>query len=98
MDDLIRQAIAERRIVSFRYNGQRRIGEPHLLGLAQGRARLLVYQTEGSSQNGPYPRWRQCDLSDIARFILTSRTFESARLNAAGSLKDWDEVWAIVQD
>ena len=27
MDDLIRQAIAERRVVAYRYNGQRRVGE-----------------------------------------------------------------------
>jgi hypothetical protein len=33
MDELIRQAIAERRVIAYRYNSQRRVGEPHLYGL-----------------------------------------------------------------
>ena len=98
MDELIRQAIAERRIVGFRYNGQRRVGEPHLFGQSNGRPHVLVYQTGGTSFAGPYPSWRRCDLKGITRFGLTTRTFGYARLNPSGDYSEWDEVWAMVKD
>ena len=98
VDELIRQAIAERRIVGFRYHGQRRTGEPHLFGTSNGRPHVLVYQTGGTSFAGPYPNWRRCDLSGITRFTLTTRTFQTARLNPTGDYSEWDEVWAMVKD
>lgn len=97
VEALIRQAIAERRVVGFRYHGQRRIGEPHLFGRTNGRPHLLVYQTGGTSFAGPYPSWRRCDLAGITRLGLTNRTFQFARLNPTGGYSEWDEVWAIVE-
>ena len=97
VDELIRQAIAESRVVAFRHRGQRRIGEPQLYGKANGEPQLLLYQTGGSSfTSGPYPVWRRCSLSEITRFVVTSRTFPGARLDPKGEHPDWDEVWAIV--
>ena len=97
MDELIRQAIAERRLVAYRYNGQRRVGEPHLYGVQNGQPALLVYQTEGTSFAGPYPNWRRCDLSGITRFTITGRKFEHPRLRSSESLREWTEIWAIVR-
>jgi hypothetical protein len=97
-DELIRQAIASRSIVACRYNGQRRIGEPHLYGVAKGRPTLLFYQTEGSGMFGPYPVWRRFTVDDIVRFTVTSRTFSQTRLNPDGDRGEWDEVWAVVAD
>ena len=96
MDELIRQAIGGRRVVSFRYNGQRRIGEPHVYGAINGRPHLLLYQTSGSSMNGPYPRWRRCEVSSISHFVITARTFEAARVSGGSVLAEWDTVWLAV--
>jgi hypothetical protein len=95
VDELIREAIAGRRVVAFRYNGHRRVGEPHLYGSANGRPHLLVYFTGGTTMAGSYPTWRRCDLDRIARFVVTGRTFEGVRVNPADH-RDWDEIWAIV--
>jgi hypothetical protein len=97
MDELIRQAIAERRIVAYRYNGQRRYGEPHLYGVMDGQPKLLVYQTGGTSFSGPYPNWRRLDLAGISRFTITGRSFEHPRLNSSAEHPEWTEIWAIVR-
>jgi hypothetical protein len=97
LDEQIRQAIAGRHVISYRYNGHRRIGEPHLYGTVNGQPKLLVYQTGGTSMAGPYPTWRRCDLSSIARFVVSTRTFTQTRLNASDAASEWDEIWAIVE-
>jgi hypothetical protein len=97
MDELIRQAIAERRLVAYRYNGQRRVGEPHLYGLRNGQPTLLVYQTEGTSFAGPYPNWRNCALSGLTRMTITGRSFQHPRLSSTDSHREWSEIWAIVR-
>ena len=97
MDELIRQAIAERRLLAYRYNGQRRVGEPHLYGLRNGQPTLLVYQTEGTSFAGPYPNWRHCALSGLTRMTITGRSFANPRLTSTDSHRDWAEIWAIVR-
>jgi hypothetical protein len=96
LDELIRQAIAERRIVAFRYRGHRRIGEPHLYGLANGKPQVLVYFTGGTTMAGSYPTWRRCDLDFVARLTVTTRSFQGVRVNRANQ-PDWDEIWAIVE-
>jgi len=97
MDELIRQAIADRRLVAYRYNGQRRVGEPHLYGVMNGKPTLLVYQTEGTSFAGPYPNWRRLSLDGISRFTITGRSFEHPRLMSS-VLNEWSDVWAMVSE
>jgi hypothetical protein len=97
MDEIIRQAIAGRRVVAFRYRGRRRVGEPHVLGTKDGRAQLLVYQTGGSSTIGSFPSWRRCDLDEVSHLTVTGRTFQGAHVNADSARDDWDEIWAIVR-
>ncbi len=97
IDQLIRQAIVERRVVAYRYDGQRRVGEPHLYGLSNGKPMVLIFQTDGTHVAGPYPNWRRCDLDRLARLTTTSRTFARARLSPDADHADWDEVWAIVR-
>ena len=85
LDEEIRQAITERRVVGFRYNGQRRRGELHLYGKSRGQPTVLLYMTGGSFMGGPYPTWRRCDVSAITRFGISTETFPSPRL--AGQIR-----------
>jgi hypothetical protein len=97
LDEQIRQAIAERRVVGFRYNGQRRMGELHLYGKSKGQPTVLLYMTGGSFMGGPYPTWRRCDISAITRFGLLTVTFSQPRLNPNDSFSEWDEIWEMVK-
>lgn len=96
LDEQIRQAIAERRVVGFRYNGQRRMGELHLYGKCRGQPTVLLYMTGGSFMGGPYPTWRRCDISAITRFGISTVTFSQPRVTLEAMEREWDEIWAIV--
>lgn len=96
LDEQIRQAIAERRVVGFRYNGQRRMGELHLYGKSRGQPTVLLYMTGGSFMGGPYPTWRRCDISAITRFGISTVTFSQPRVTREAMQAEWDEIWEIV--
>jgi hypothetical protein len=96
MDQLIRQAITERRIVKFTYRGQQRSGEPHVYGMVDGLPQVLIYQTGGSSSRGRLPGWRRCDLEAMRDISLTGEAFAGRRSNPSGDHSEWDETWAIV--
>lgn len=66
VDTLIRQALAERRLVKFSYHGHTRVVEPHALGhVTEGRRALLGWQVSGGSTSEPPPGWRTFVLADI---------------------------------
>jgi hypothetical protein len=96
MDALIRQAISERRLVQFMYQGYTRIGEPHVYGRNDGVSQLLIYQTGGGSRSGRLPDWRRCDLPQITAFQLMNETFPGSRPNPSGRHSAWDQTFAIV--
>ncbi len=74
--DQLRQALAEQRVVSFRYHGHARRVEPHALGrVTEGRLALLGWQVAGGSASEPPPGWRTFVLAEITGFKLTRKTF-----------------------
>ncbi|HEY0865461.1 MAG TPA: WYL domain-containing protein [Lacunisphaera sp.] len=75
-DELLRQALSERRVVQFKYHGYSRRVEPHALGRATGdRPALLGWQVSGGSASEPPPGWRTFVLADITEPRLTRATF-----------------------
>jgi predicted DNA-binding transcriptional regulator YafY len=75
-EDLLRQALAERREVEFTYHGFPRRVEPHALGHAtEGRLALLGWQVAGGSASEPPPGWRTFVLVEITELKLTRETF-----------------------
>lgn len=87
MVDQLRQALAEQRVVSFRYHGHARRVEPHALGrVTEGRLALLGWQVSGGSASEPPPGWRTFVLAEITGFKLTRQTFTTrADYDAAAS-------------
>lgn len=76
MEQELRRALAERRIVQFKYHGHSRLVEPHALGhVSEGRLALLGWQVSGGSASEPPPGWRTFVLAEISRFKLTRKTF-----------------------
>jgi predicted DNA-binding transcriptional regulator YafY len=75
-DELIRQALVERRVVQFKYHGYSRRVEPHALGRVTGdRPALLGWQVSGGSASEPPPGWRTFVLADIKSLKLMRPTF-----------------------
>ena len=96
MDTLIRQAIAEKKLMEFRYQGYARIAEPQIYGRKGGVRQLLVYQLRGESRSGRLPGWRRVDLPGISGLRILDETFAGRRDNPSGEHSPWDETFAIV--
>ena len=96
MDQLIRLAIRERRLIEFWLHGFKRIAEPHLYGVHGGAHQLLVYQTGGGSRSGRLPAWRRVDVDEVSHLMVLEERFPGSRL-ASGRHKDWDQILEVVE-
>jgi predicted DNA-binding transcriptional regulator YafY len=73
--DRICGAIAERRVIEFRYKMELRRVEPHLVGYdSNGDLTLSAYQTSGLK-----PGWRDFHLTKLSELTVTEARFEHAR-------------------
>lgn len=78
--DVLAQAIEERRVVTFTYDGFLRVVEPFLLGTTTaGRPALRAYQTAGGSRSGTVPGWHLFSLDKIVGITMTPTTFSGVR-------------------
>jgi len=76
------QAIKDHKIITFTYNDEYRVIEPHSYGRNKntGNNLLSAYQIEGGSVSGsPIPGWRMFNLTKIRNLIVTDKTFPHAR-------------------
>ncbi len=74
--ELLRQALAERREVQFKYHGYSRRVEPHALGRAtENRPALLGWQVSGGSASEPPPGWRTFVLEELSALKLLEKKF-----------------------
>jgi hypothetical protein len=96
VDQLIRLAIRERRLIEFSLHGFKRTAEPHLYGVHKGVYQVLVYQTGGGSRSGRLPAWRRVDLDEISQLTVLEERFRGGRL-AVGRHKDWDQILEVVE-
>lgn len=77
---LLKQALNERRVVTFSYHGHERKAEPHALGKGtKDKPVLLAWQTGGGSQTEPPPGWRVFLVAEITGLTLTDTTFAKPR-------------------
>jgi len=77
VEELLRQALSERRVVQFKYHGYSRRVEPHALGRVTGdRPALLGWQASGGSASEPPPGWRTFVVTDIKSLKLMSSGFK----------------------
>lgn len=76
MDDLIIQAITERRILSFSYKGTTRQVEPHTYGNRHdGRDALCAWQVTGGSGTD----FRLFFVGEMSALSIERETFEASR-------------------
>jgi hypothetical protein len=81
--EVLECAVAERRTVKVIYHGHERVLCPHALGWKDGRAKALVYQSDGTTSSGPLPvdprqRWRSLFVDEIEHATLVDDKWETA--------------------
>jgi predicted DNA-binding transcriptional regulator YafY len=74
-------AIQNKRVLEFIYDGCHRIVEPHAVGYSSERNLLLrCYQVEGQSRRSPIPDWRLMTVAKIKNLtVVPDRHFTSPR-------------------
>jgi hypothetical protein len=95
-DQLLIEAIENRRLVSFILDGFRRVAEPHDYGIINGVARLFFYQIGGGSQSGRASGWRWGKLSKMSKLEILDETFAGPRPARSGRHIHWDVLMATV--
>jgi hypothetical protein len=98
-DRILRRAIADRRLVAFRFDGLPRVGEPHDYGIAQSALRLLFYQVGGESRSGRPVGWRlvaTARITDLEILHGPDDRFPGTRPAPSGRHRRWDRIIASV--
>lgn len=73
-------AIKQKKLLEFYYDGFYRKVEPHTLGVSKKENDLLsAYQIEGGSKDGKVPDWKQFNLEKIERLNTLDEIFEEPR-------------------
>jgi len=96
VDQLLRTAIREKRLVAFVLDGCERIAEPHDYGIMNAAPRLFFYQVGGASRSGRPIGWRWADLGKISELKLLDRRFAGPRPAPSGRHVRWDVLYASV--
>ena len=97
VDDRIREAIAERRLVEVGYKRRQRVVEPHDYGCQKGADRLLVYQLSAAASFGQDAAgWRLLDVSRIESLVVLDTAFRGSRRESSRDHYKWDVLYARV--
>jgi predicted DNA-binding transcriptional regulator YafY len=76
----ISQAIQEKRLLRFWYDGYSRTVEPHTLGSDfKGHKALRAYQVGGGSSSGECRGWKMFHVAEMSSIALLADTFGGAR-------------------
>lgn len=76
----LEDAIINRQVVRFVYDGLQREVEPFLLGTTTaGRDALRAYQTAGGSRSGTVPGWHLFSLGKIVGLTTCQKRFSGVR-------------------
>jgi hypothetical protein len=80
MNEVLCAAIRSRRVVTFYYDGGRRIVEPYCYGASgAGHELLRGYQTAGYSRSGAPQGWKMFRIAELSGLALTDEVFANTR-------------------
>lgn len=97
MEDEIMNAITQKQVITFVYDGRTRVCEPHVFGIANRKNQVLCYQTGGGSVRGGVPEWRRFDVARIEDLVVTKDEFPGVRPIPKGPHSIWDSVILVVE-
>lgn len=72
-ESLITQAIANKSLIHFNYEGHSRCVEPHHYGLLNNTKQLHAYQISNGSNCGHIPEWRNFKLDLITHLSIDKK-------------------------
>ena len=98
IDEQLRHAIENKRLIDVSYNGKRRIVEPHDYGIHNGVERLLVYQLRSmpASSDRQATGWRLLDVSKIQSCVALTESLRGSRGQAHRNHLKWEILYARV--
>jgi predicted DNA-binding transcriptional regulator YafY len=97
LDQQLRSAIANKRLIQFTYEGAQRVAEPHDYGIRDGAVKTLVYQRrKGHRQDERARGWRSLEISKIEDCVVLDDTFKGSRAKAEQHHLEWDVLFARV--
>lgn len=74
------EAIHQKKVVEFRYEGRTRVVEPHTVGMmTSGAPGLRAYQVDGYSESRTQPSWRLYRVDKMSGLVVTNQTFAGPR-------------------
>ncbi|AGR77473.1 hypothetical protein A7H1H_1173 [Aliarcobacter butzleri 7h1h] len=80
MENIIREAIANKQLLEFIYNDKRRVVEPYTFGCShKGDDTLSAFQIEGGSNSSRDLGWRQFILENIESLVISETSFNDIR-------------------
>jgi hypothetical protein len=97
LDEQLRFAIANRRLIRVTYDNAARTGEPHDYGMQRGAARLLFYQLRragGKQDRGKTTGWRLLEVAKIEACTVTEKIFSGGRGSSDQQHLTWDTLFA----
>lgn len=99
VDQSLRFAIANKRLIELTYKGSVRLVEPHDYGIQKGSVRVFVCQLRPivSASGRNVTRWRMLDVPKIERCVVTEQTFTGSRGTPDQRHHEWDVLYARVE-
>ena len=97
LDERIRRAIAEKRLLEIRYKRAVRLVEPHDYGVIDGTKRLLIFQRHGPDSGNGAVGWRLLDLVKIESCEVTDQAFAGSRGQSHQQHYQWETLYARVE-
>jgi hypothetical protein len=98
LDEQLRFAIANTRLLRLSYDGAVRIAEPHDYGLHRGTTRLLAYQRSKAGAAGEDAvGWRLLDTTKISDCSVLQATFSGTRNRGQQHHYVWDALYVRVR-
>ena len=96
IDQLLRMAIEQKRLIRLIYRDKPRIIEPRDYGVHKGSIKLLAYQLGGFSR-GPLPNCRWMEVKLISGIGLLKQVFPGGRPSPSGKHHQWDQLFVRVK-
>lgn len=93
--DKIIEAVENRFMLDFYYDGYHRVVEPHTIGISKtGKEMLSAYQTDGDSNRGNVPCWGQFSVSKIENLQVLDDSFSGTRSGYTRGDSRMNEIFA----
>lgn len=97
LDQQIRFAIENKRLIEVTYHGKPRVAEPHDYGVQKSVERLFVYQrTSPASSGRSKANWRLLDVPKVEGLVVLNETFQGSRGREHTRHMTWDVLYARV--